>query len=171
MNYTTLYSLADIEVAVNKLALQIQKDYQYKKITIICVLKGAIVFCSDLIRSLSDSDIELDFIQCQSYEGTESNNNPMINIKPCIPLKGKHVLIVEDIVDTGQSLSLIQEYIAKQKPKTLKAVVLINKPHRRQIGVTINYTGFTAPDKFVVGYGMDWNEKFRNLKRISIFNQ
>ena len=85
MNLNTLYSPADIEVAVNKLALQIQKDYQYKKITIICVLKGAIVFCSDLIRNLSDSDIELDFIQCRSYERTESNNNPSIIIKPSSP--------------------------------------------------------------------------------------
>ncbi len=167
--YSILYSPADIEFAVNKLALQIKKDYQGKKITIICILKGALVFTTDLMRHLPDSDIELDFIRCQSYTGTKSSGTPILFSGPHIMLNDKNILIVEDIIDTGKSLLLIQKFLKEFKPKDLKTCVLLDKSWDN---IKVDYIGMKAPaDEFVIGYGLDYNEQYRNLPGIFTLNR
>lgn len=166
-----LYSSLDIRIVVNDLAKHIQEDYSGKKITIICVLKGALIFTADLIRQMPNADIELDFIRCESYVGTKSNKQPIIFSGPHIMLNGKNILIVEDVVDTGQSLLLIQKFLKEFKPANLKTCVLLDKRWENDL-VKVDYVGFRAPaNEFVIGYGMDYNERYRNLPNIYIMDK
>lgn len=151
-----------IQNRVDQLARDINKEYEKKDLIMICVLKGAFMFFADLVR-LINFPVKVDFITLSSYEGKESTG--IITIKEPLktPIKGKHVLIVEDIIDTGKSLSKLQEVLLPQNPASLKICVLLDKKIKREIDIPVQYTGFTIPDKFVVGYGLDFNEEFRNL--------
>jgi hypoxanthine phosphoribosyltransferase len=163
-----LLSHEQIEAAVKKLAAEIGQEYQDKYPLLIGVLKGSFVFMADLIRHL-DFPLEVEFIRLSSYgRGRESSGK--IKVVQGLPSKvrGRDVLVVEDIVDTGLTNGFLLDYLRQKKPASLRLCALTDKPSRRQVPVTIDYLGFTVPDKFVVGYGLDWDEKFRNLPNIYV---
>jgi len=161
-----LFSQDEIKQAVARLAAEIRQDYQGKQPLLIGILKGSFVFMADLIRQLQ-LPVEVDFVKLSSYgAGKETSGKVKVVQGLKTPIKGRDVLVVEDIVDTGLTLSFLLDYLRKKKPASLKLCALTDKPSRRQVPVTINYLGFTVPDKFIVGYGIDWNEKFRYLPDI-----
>ena len=161
-----LIAKEEIEAAVKRLATEIKRDYQDKHPLLIGVLKGSFVFMADLIRQL-DFPIEVEFISLSSYgRGMESSGKVKVVQGLRAKIKGRDVLVIEDIVDTGQAISFLMDYLRKKKPASLKLCALTDKPSRRQVPVTIDYLGFTVPNKFIVGYGIDWDEKFRYLPGI-----
>jgi hypoxanthine phosphoribosyltransferase len=156
----------EIKRAVARLAAEIRRDYQGKKPLLIGILKGSFVFLADLIRELG-LPVEVDFVKVSSYgSGTETSGKVKVVQGLKTPIKDSDVLVVEDIVDTGLTVSFLLDYLRKRKPASLKLCTLTDKPSRHQVPVTIDYLGFTVPDKFIVGYGIDWNEKFRHLRDI-----
>ena len=163
-----LISRDQIAEAVTKLALGINRDYQSKQPLLISVLKGSFVFTADLIRQLN-LPLELDFIRLSSY-GSSRQSSGTVRVVQGIktPVKGRDVLVVEDIVDTGMAISFLLEYLKKKQPASLKLCALTDKPSRRRVRVPIDYLGFTVPNKFIVGYGLDCDEKFRNLPDIYV---
>jgi hypoxanthine phosphoribosyltransferase len=161
-----LFSRQEIEATVSRLAAEISQDYHDKYPLLIGILKGSFMFLADLIRHL-DFPLEVDFIGLASYGRGEQTSGKIKLVKPlgsCI--KGREVLVIEDIVDTGLTTAFCLDYLRKKKPASLKVCALSDKPSRRQIPVTIDYLGFTAPNKFLVGYGLDLDQKFRNLPDI-----
>lgn len=166
----TLLCKGDIEKTVEKLAEEIRKDYHEKNPIIVGILIGSFIFMADLVRKL-DFPLEMDFVRLCSYgSGTESSGKVKMLLEPAKPLKGRHVLVVEDIADSGYSLSFLMEYLEKQEPASLKLCVLMDKPSRRRAPVKIDYKGFTVPDAFLVGYGLDCNEKYRNIPEICVMD-
>ena len=161
-----LFSRQEIADAVKKLAAEITLDYRDKNLLVVGILKGAFIFMADLVRLL-EFPLEVEFIRLSSYGRGRSTPGDLKVLQGIrTPIRGRHVLVVEDIVDTGQSLAFLMDYMGKKKPASLKLCVLTDKPSRRRVPVSIDYLGFTVPDKFIVGYGMDWDEKFRNLPYI-----
>jgi len=161
-----LISRKGIAEAVNRLACEIERDYQGKQPLLIGVLKGSFVFMADLIRQI-DLPLELDFVRLASYgAGKESSGKVKVVQSPQMPMSGRDVLVVEDIVDTGITTSFLLDYLRKKKPASLKLCALTDKPSRRRVTVSIDYVGLTVPNKFVVGYGLDCDEKYRNLPDI-----
>ena len=161
-----LFTMDEIEVTVKSLAAEIKRDYQDKHPLLIGVLKGSFVFMADLIRRF-DFPLEVEFIRLSSY-GRAMESSGKIKVVQGLRAKviGRDVLVIEDIVDTGLSISFLLDYLRKKKPASLKLCALTDKPSRRQVPVTIDYLGFTVPNKFIVGYGIDWDEKFRYLPDI-----
>ena len=155
----------EIQNRILELAKNINNDYGSKDITVICVLKGAAIFTVDLTKKLN-SNINYEFIEISSYEGTNSTGKIKLNKDISSSITGKDVLIIEDIIDTGRTLSFLKEYILNKKPNSLKICTLIDKKEKRIIDVDIDYNGFVIEDKFIVGYGFDYNEKYRNLEDI-----
>jgi hypoxanthine phosphoribosyltransferase len=167
---TLLISQEKINQAVAKLAAEINRDYRGKQPLLIGILKGSFVFMADLVREL-DLPIEVDFVKLSSYgSGTRTSGKVKVVHGLKSPIKARDVLIIEDIVDTGLTVSFLTNYLQKKKPASLKLCVLVDKPSQHKVPVTIDYLGFTVPDKFVVGYGIDWNEKFRHLRDICIID-
>jgi hypoxanthine phosphoribosyltransferase len=163
-----LISRDEIAKAVDRLAWEIRRDYQGKQPLLIGVLKGSFVFLADLIRQL-DLPLELDFVRLSSYGATcESSGRVRIIQGVKTPIKDRDVLVVEDIVDTGITTSFLLEYLKKKGPASLKLCALTDKPSRRRVPVPIDYRGFTVPNKFIVGYGLDCDQKFRNLPDIHV---
>ncbi len=161
-----LFSREEIEVAVKKLAAEIKRDYQNKNPLLIGILKGSFVFMADLIRLL-DFPLEVEFVQLSSYGRGRSTPGELKVVQGLrSQIRDRDVLVVEDIVDTGHSSAFLLDYLQKEKPASLRLCALTDKPSRRQVSVNIDYLGFTVPDKFIVGYGIDWDEKFRNLPDI-----
>lgn len=161
-----LISKEQIENRVKELAKQIRKDYKEKTITAICLLKGSLFFTADLTREIGGK-IYLEFMRLSSYEG--ENTAGTIKLKKDIDfseIKGKDVLIIEDIVDTGITLNYTLEHIKKAGANSVKVCTLLNKPSRRKIKVPIDYVGFEIENKFVLGYGMDYDQLYRNLPYI-----
>jgi hypoxanthine phosphoribosyltransferase len=155
-----------IRQAVAKLAAEIRRDYQGKQPLLIGILKGSFIFMADLVRELG-LPVEVDFIKLSSYgTGTETSGKVKIVQGLKTPIKSRDLLVVEDIVDTGLTVSFLMDYLRKKKPASLKLCALTDKPSRHKVPVTIDYLGFTVPNKFIVGYGIDWNEKFRYLRDI-----
>jgi hypoxanthine phosphoribosyltransferase len=165
-----LFRRQEIEATVNRLATELKQDYQGKNPILIGVLKGSFIFMADLIRRL-DFPLELDFVRLSSYGGKESSGKIKVVHGLHAPIKGRYVLVVEDIVDTGLTTSFLLDYLRRKKPASLKLCTLTDKPSRRQVPVTIDYLGFSVPDKFIVGYGLDWNERFRNLPDICVLEE
>lgn len=161
-NLPVLLSEEEVQNKIAEIAAQIDKDYEGKEIVVICVLKGAVFFTVDLVKKMK-TPIQLEVMQVSSYSGTESTGK--INVKKDLDsdIAGKDVLIVEDIIDTGLTLSKLREYLLEKKPKSLKIAVLADKAERRKVPVPLDYTCFVIPDKFVVGYGFDVDEKGRNI--------
>jgi hypoxanthine phosphoribosyltransferase len=156
----------EIAKATDRLASQIKRDYQGKRPLLIGVLKGSFVFMADLIRQL-DLPLELDFIRLSSYGAArESSGRVRVVQGVKTPIKGRDVLVIEDIVDTGITTSFLLDYLRKRKPASLKLCALTDKPSRRRVPVSIDYLGLSLPNKFVVGYGLDCDERFRNLPDI-----
>jgi hypoxanthine phosphoribosyltransferase len=161
-----LISRQEIADANQRLAAQIQADYQDKNPLLIGVLKGAIIFFSDLVRYL-DMPLEIDFIRLASYGGGTRSSGKITLVQDLVSsLKDRHIIIVEDIVDTGQSTRFLIDTLRKRAPASIKLCALIDKPSRRVTPVNIDYRGFSIPDKFIIGYGMDCAEKYRNLPDI-----
>jgi hypoxanthine phosphoribosyltransferase len=161
-----LISCDEIAKAVNRLASEIERDYQNMQPLLVSVLRGSFMFTADLIRQI-DLTLELDFIRLSSY-GTARESSGKVRIDQGVktPVKGRNVLIVEDIVDTGVTVSFLLDYLKSKQPDSLKVCTLTDKPSRRRVPVPIDYCGFTVPNKFIVGYGLDLNQKFRNLPDI-----
>jgi hypoxanthine phosphoribosyltransferase len=161
-----LISRDEIAKAINRLACDIERDYQGKQPLLIGILKGSFVFMADLIRQL-DLPLELDFIRLSSYGAARESSGKVRVVQGVkTPVKGRDVLVIEDIVDTGITISFLLDYLKKKRPASLKLCVLTDKPSRRRVPVPIDYRGFTVPDKFIVGYGLDCDERFRNLPHI-----
>lgn len=161
-----LFTRDEIEAAVKRLAAEIRKDYHGKCPLLIGVLKGSFMFLADLIRFL-DFPLEVEFIKVSSYgRGRESSGKVRVVKGLSLPIKDRDVLVVEDIVDTGLTASFLLDYLRQKRPASLRLCTLTDKPSRRQVPVTVDYLGFTVPDKFLVGYGLDWDQRFRNLPDI-----
>lgn len=145
------------------------REYADKDPVIIGVLKGVVVFYADMVRQIR-VPCEIDFMSISSYEGTESTGRAKIRMDVNTDITGRHVLILEDIFDTGNSLDATCRYLMEKKPASLKICTLLDKPSRRNPKVTLkpDYVGFTIPNAFVVGYGLDYNEKYRNLPFVGI---
>lgn len=163
-----LFSFKEIESTVNRLAAQIRQDYRDKNPVIVSILKGSFVFTADLVRRL-DFPLEVEFIRLASYgKGKESSGKIIVKQGLHFPIKNRNVLIVEDIVDTGHTLAFLIDYLKKREPESIKLCALADKPSRRQMPVSIDYLGFTVPNKFIVGYGIDLGEKYRYLPDICV---
>jgi hypoxanthine phosphoribosyltransferase len=159
---------AEVASAVARLAAQISRDYRDKDPLFIGVLKGSFIFMADLVRAL-DFPLELDFVGLSSYgNGKESSGNVRIEQDLRSGVRNRHVLVVEDIIDTGTTVVFLMDYLKKKRPASLKLCALLDKPSRRRVPVTIDYLGLTVPDKFLVGYGLDCNEKYRNLPDVCV---
>lgn len=157
-----------IQQRVRELAEQISADYKGKDLLLVCVLKGGILFLTDLMRQL-DIPHAIDFMAISSYgAGTESSGVVRILMDLNTSIEGKNVLIVEDIVDTGHTLDYILRNLSTRRPASLRVCALLNKPSRRQVDVPIDYVGFDIPNKFVIGYGLDFGEKYRNLPFVGV---
>jgi hypoxanthine phosphoribosyltransferase len=163
---SVLFTRDEIEVAVNRLAAEIRRDYLTKHPILIGILKGSFMFMADLIRRL-DFPLEVEFVRLSSYgHGRETSGKIKLVQRLQSKIKDRHVLVVDDIIDTGFTTRFLLDYLRKKKPASLKLCALTDKPARRQVPVNIDYLGFTVPDKFIVGYGIDWDERFRHLPDI-----
>lgn len=161
-----LVTQKEIKQTITRLAADIKRDYRAKCPLLICILKGSFVFLADLIREL-DIPLEVDFVKLSSYGSSKETSGKVRMVQGLnTPIKGRHVIVVEDIIDTGLTVSSLLDYLKRKKPASLKLCALADKPSRRKVPVTIDYLGFTVPDKFIVGYGIDWDEKFRYLADI-----
>jgi hypoxanthine phosphoribosyltransferase len=161
-----LISHDEIAKTVDRLAREIERDYQGKQPLLIGVLKGSFMFMADLIRQL-DLPLELDFVRLSSYGAARQSSGKVRVIQGVkMPIKGRDVLVIEDIVDTGITTSFLLDYLRKKKPASLKLCALTDKQCLRRVPVSIDYLGFTVPNKFIVGYGIDFDERFRNLPHI-----
>lgn len=160
-----LYTMEEIQKRIKELGEEITKDYNGKELVVICILKGAIFYTVDLVKNI-DLDLNLEFMKVSSYEGTESTG--VITIKQDITcdIKGKDVLVVEDIIDTGRTLRVLREELLKRGPSSLKITTFLDKKERREVEMEADYVGYEIPNKFVVGYGLDVDEKYRNLPYI-----
>jgi len=158
-----LISQNKIQERVRELAREVKKDYLNKKPVLVGVLNGAFIFMADLIRFL-DMPAEFDFIAVASY-GAKKNSSGKVNLLKDISLdiKNRNVIIVEDIIDTGISTDFIINYLKQKSPKSIRFCVLLNKRERRKVPVQIDYCGFEVPNKFIIGYGLDYNGQYRNL--------
>ncbi len=149
------------------LAGELAWDYSDKNPVLVAILKGSFVFLADLVRQL-DFPLEIEFVRLSSYRGTETLGEVAMVQGLEIPVAGRAVLVVEDIVDTGLTTGFLLDYLRREKPASLKLCTLLDKPARRRTTITIDYLGFTVPDKFLVGYGLDYNERYRNLPDICV---
>ena len=169
-NVKTLIEKEKIKQRIDEIANQISKDYNGEDITIICVLKGAAYFALDLSKKIKKSDVIMDFVKVSSYGKNQRETTGNINFKLDISenIEGKNVIIVEDIIESGITLNYLYNYLNKKNPKTLKICVLLDKKERRVKPIKVDYTGFEIDNKFVLGYGLDYDEKYRNLEYIGI---
>ena len=165
MDIKVLITEEEIEARTRELAHQIQQDYNGEEIVIICILKGAAFFATELAKRI-DSDTIIDFMKVSSYIGTESTGKIDFTLDISEDITGKNVLIVEDIVDTGRTLAYVKKYLESKNPKSVKICTMLNKKERRVIELNPEYVCFDIPDKFVIGYGLDYDEKYRNLPYI-----
>ena len=171
MNYRieNLIDRKTVENRIKELAKQIEKDYAGEEVYCVGLLKGSVVFLSDLVKEIN-SPVVIDFMSVSSYGSeTVSSGDVKILKDTDLDLRGKHVLIVEDIIDTGLTLEHVIKYFKDSKGvKTLKTCTLLSKPERRKVNIDIDYVGFDVPDKFVIGYGLDYDQKYRNLPYIAV---
>jgi len=165
-----LISEEDIALRIDALAKAINEEFEGQELVVVCVLKGAFMFCSDLIKKIN-LPVTLEFLQLSSYgEGMTSTGNVKIEMDLSGSIDGKNVLIVEDIVDTGLTLTSLLDMLAMRSPKTIKLASLLFKPSRNKYPVPIDYLGFEIEDKFVIGYGLDYAGRYRELPYIGVLN-
>ena len=169
-NLKELISREEIEKRLSELARELDTDYQGKEIVALCVMRGSIFFAIELTLKMK-TKMKFEFITLSSYNGTESSGNIELveNLRESI--KNKDVLIIEDIIDTGRTMSYLLEYLKSKNPKSLKVCVLADKPSRRVVEVPIDYIGFEVPNKFIVGYGFDVDNYYRNIPYIGYIEE
>ena len=158
-----------IQEKIAELGKILTEEYRDKNPIVVGVLKGVVIFYADMIRAM-DICCQMDFMCISSYRGTESTGRTVVSKDLSSDIRGRHVLILEDIFDTGNSLQFVVDQLMAREPASLKICTLLDKPERRKPGITVtaDYTGFTIPNEFVVGYGLDFNEGYRNLPYIGI---
>ncbi len=164
-----LVSSDSIQRRCRELGAQISADYAGKDLLLVCILKGGVIFLSDLSRALTIPHA-MDFMAVSSYGGTRTESSGIVRILIDLNsnIAGRHVLLVEDIIDTGRTLQYITANLRTREPASLKICTLLNKPDRREVPIHVDYIGFDIPNKFVVGYGLDYNEWYRNLPYIGV---
>ena len=167
-----MLSAEQIQARIAELAAEISRDYPPgEDLHLVAILKGAFLFLGDLIRAMPRT-VTIDFMAVSSYaKGTTSSGEVRMIKDLDSGLEGRNVIIVEDIVDTGLTLSYLQEILRARSPRTLRTACLLNKPSRRKVNVNVEYIGFTIEDRFVVGYGLDYAEKYRNLPYLGVLNE
>lgn len=160
-----------LQLKVKELGAKITEDYKGKDLLLICVLKGAVVFVSDLMKRIN-LPLEVDFMAVSSY-GSDTKSSGVVRILKDLNkgIEGKNVLIVEDIIDSGLTLSYLVENIKARGPESVEICTILDKPERRKTQINIKYTGFQVPDEFVVGYGLDYAEKYRNLPYVAVLKE
>lgn len=163
-----LLSEEEVDARIQAIGEQISKDYEGKQVHLVCVLKGGSFFLCELAKRIT-VPVSLDFMSVSSY-GSSTKSSGVIRIVKDLddPLKDKHVIVVEDIVDSGRTLSYLMKMLQDRQPASLSLCTLLDKPDRRVIDVDVDYTGFQIPDEFVVGYGLDYDQRYRNLPYIGI---
>ena len=168
----TLISEQDIHTRIRSLAAEIERDYPPQDgIHLVAILKGGFMFMADLVRAMSER-VTMDFMAVSSYgKGTTSSGQVRVLKDLDSNVEGRNIILVEDIVDTGLTLHYLQELLRARAPKSLKTACLLSKPSRRKVDVQVDYIGFTIEDHFVVGYGLDYAEKYRNLPHIAVLEQ
>ncbi|MBI5445225.1 MAG: hypoxanthine phosphoribosyltransferase [Deltaproteobacteria bacterium] len=165
-----VYSAEEIRAAVAAVAREIDRDYAGREVLFLAVLKGAFIFLADLVREVR-VPCAVDFVRISSYgAGTCTTGVPKERLRRTEPVAGRHVIVVEEVVDSGLTLRSLLEGLAAERPASLKVCALVNKTERRQAEVPIDYRGFTLPGGFIVGYGMDYGERFRNLPDIRLLD-
>ena len=159
---------AALAARIRELGVEVARDYAGRDLLLICVLKGAIFFLADLMRSI-DLPLEIDFMAISSY-GASTDSSGVVRILKDLDasIEGRDVLIVEDIIDSGLTLSYLVRTLRGRKPASLEICALLTKPSRRQMDVPVRYVGFEIPDRFVIGYGLDYGERFRNLPYVGV---
>ncbi len=162
-----LISSEELAARVSALGEQITRDYAGRSVVVIGVLKGSFIFLADLVRAI-DLPLSVDFIGISSYQGATTSGVVQITSDLARPIEGKDVLLVEDIVDTGLTMRYLLDNLATRQPSSLKVCALLEKPSRARVKVPIDYRGFVVGDEFVVGYGLDWDGKMRNLPFIGV---
>lgn len=158
----------EIDGMIRELGAKISREYEGKELHIICILKGSVFFASELAKRIT-VPVTLDFMEASSY-GDDTVSSGHIRIKKDLaePIEGRHVIVVEDIIDTGRTLSFLMKMLQERKPASLRLCTLLDKPDRRTHPVEVDYVGFEIPDEFVVGYGLDYAQKYRNLPYIGV---
>ncbi len=162
-----LISKEDLDARVRALGEEITRDHEGRSLVVVGVLKGSFIFLADLVRAI-DLPINVDFIGISSYQGTSTTGVVKITSDLTRPIEGKDVLLVEDIVDTGLSMRYLLDNLATRRPASLKVCALLEKPARARVKVPIDYRGFVIGDEFVVGYGLDWDGRMRNLPFVGV---
>ena len=164
-----MFTEEELRAKVKELGAILAEEYRDKNPVVVGVLKGVVIFYADMIRAM-DIPCEMDFMCVSSYRGTQSTGRTQISKDLACDIYGRHVLILEDIFDTGNSMEFIVNHLKNKQPASLKICTLLDKPERRKPGVTVqaDWTGFTIPNEFVVGYGLDFNEGYRNLPYVGI---
>ena len=163
-----MISEEEVNARIAEIAAQINEDYKGEEIVAIGILRGGVYFCTELTNRIT-VPVVLDFMEASSYgSGTSSSGQVNITKDLIEDIAGRHVIVVEDIIDTGRTLSLLLDNLRARKPKSLKLCTLLDKPERRIVQVQVDYNGFVIPNKFVIGYGMDYAQKYRNLPYIGV---
>lgn len=163
-----LFSREELDRRVSEIAEQINRDYADKEILLISVLRGSFIFMADLARKIT-RPCRIDFMSVSSYgKGTSSSGQVQITKDLSEDISGLHVIVIEDILDSGNTLSYLLRILEQRHPASIRLCTLLDKPDRRKVEVTVHYSGFTIPDAFVVGYGLDYAERYRNLPYIGI---
>jgi len=159
----------ELKTRIRELGEELTKEYEGKDPLVVGVLKGVVIFYADMIRELK-VPCQMDFMWISSYAGTSTTGNMVVRKDVSADIKGRHVLILEDIYDTGNSLDFVVKHLQSKEPASLKICTLLDKPARRKPGITLkaDYTGFVVPNEFVVGYGLDYNEHYRNLPYVGV---
>ncbi len=165
---SVLFTEEQIEKKVSELAEAINRDYKGKKVLMLCILKGSVIFFSDLVRKL-DVDCDFDFMVVSSYGASATSSGEVMIVKDISrSIENANVIIVEDILDTGTTLGYLKNILLQRKPESLKICTFLDKPSRRKNDLKADYSGFEIPDEFVIGYGMDYAESYRNLPFVGI---
>ncbi len=166
----TLIDAETIQKRIKELGSQITTEYQGRDVVVVCVLKGSFVFTSDLVRAI-DLPLSVDFLALRSYgDGTESSGVVQITSDLTKPIEGKDVIVVEDIVDTGLTMAYMLQNLEAKRPRSVRLASLLHKPARTRVPVKIDYLGFTIEDVFVIGYGLDYAERYRNLPYLGVLD-
>ena len=168
---TILVDEPTLQARVRELGQHISQEYQGKDLLLVSVLKGSFIFMSDLIRSIS-IPLEVDFMAISSYgKGVVSSGAVRIIQDLMIPIEGRNLIIVEDIIDSGNTLNYLLRMLRERQPATIRVMTLLDKPERREVDVQVDWVGFSIPNEFVVGYGLDYNETYRNLPYIGVLKR